>query len=233
MRINLTVIKGPHRGREFSFAGHDNFIVGRAEFAHFRLPIEDKFFSRIHFMVEVNPPLCRLFDMKSTNGTLVNGRKIQIADLHDGDLITAGKTVIRLTLHETEGKPGGEILPSHLGSFAVGFGHGRCRSSVHAPKLKPIRRLLLSAGRVGSRRSCPQRSRPRPTARAAASARAPRAGTRALDTAWIDPACRSARTVGRRLARKPSPSRATRSSANWVMGPWGWCFWRSATLMEH
>ena len=101
MRINLTVIKGPHKGREFSFGEHDNFIVGRAEFAHFRLPVQDKFFSRIHFMVEVNPPLCRLLDMGSTNGTSVNSRKVTTAGLNDGDVITAGKTVIRVSLQDS------------------------------------------------------------------------------------------------------------------------------------
>jgi hypothetical protein len=34
----FSVIAGPHQGQEFSFEGHDHFIVGRAEFAHFRLP---------------------------------------------------------------------------------------------------------------------------------------------------------------------------------------------------
>jgi hypothetical protein len=100
MRINLAVIKGPHEGREFSFDEHDNFIVGRAKFAHFRLPLKDKFFSRVHFMVEINPPLCRLLDMQSTNGTLVNDRKVATADLRDGDLIKAGKTVIRVSLQD-------------------------------------------------------------------------------------------------------------------------------------
>jgi eukaryotic-like serine/threonine-protein kinase len=134
MQINLTVIKGPHKGREFSFAEHDNFIVGRAEFAHFRLPEKDRFFSRVHFMVEVNPPLCRLIDMNSTNGTSVDGRKVKTADLHDGDRIKAGKTVIRVTLHETEEEPRGEILASQLGSFAVGFEHGALSEPAAPPE---------------------------------------------------------------------------------------------------
>jgi hypothetical protein len=31
MKVTLTVIAGPHQGREFSFQEHDNFIVGRAK----------------------------------------------------------------------------------------------------------------------------------------------------------------------------------------------------------
>jgi hypothetical protein len=36
MRINLSVVDGPHGGSTFSFEEHDNFIVGRAKFAHFQ-----------------------------------------------------------------------------------------------------------------------------------------------------------------------------------------------------
>lgn len=76
--------------------------MGRSKLAHFRLPNEDKFISRIHFMVEVNPPLCRLTDMGSSNGTLVNDRKVRSVDLKDGDVIKAGKTVLRVAVADGE-----------------------------------------------------------------------------------------------------------------------------------
>jgi len=98
MKIVLEVVEGPHRGQEFTFDGHDNFIVGRARCAHFRLPKKDPYFSRVHFMVEVNPPRCRLVDMGSTNGTRVNDRRVQTADLSDGDVIRGGDTVLRVSV---------------------------------------------------------------------------------------------------------------------------------------
>jgi serine/threonine-protein kinase len=108
--IKLTVIAGPHQGSEFRFAGHDTFLVGRSKHAHFQLPAKDKFFSRIHFMIEVNPPHCRLVDMGSNNGTYVNGQKVLSADLHDGDQIRAGHSVFQLQvlpeLVETATGPG-------------------------------------------------------------------------------------------------------------------------------
>ena len=100
MQVILTVAEGPHQGREFAFEAHDTFIVGRAKCAHFRLPEKDKFFSRVHFMVEVNPPHCRLMDLGSRNGTVVNGKTVVAADLKDGDLIRGGKTVIRVAIHD-------------------------------------------------------------------------------------------------------------------------------------
>jgi serine/threonine protein kinase len=100
MQICLTVTEGPHQGQVFSFAGHDTFLVGRSKHAHFRLPLKDKYFSRIHFLVEVNPPSCRVVDMGSRNGTYVNAKKVAAMDLKDGDLITAGHTVFQIGLVE-------------------------------------------------------------------------------------------------------------------------------------
>src|SRR6266446_2278564 len=89
MKVTLTVTAGPHEGQAFEFREHDTFIVGRSKDARFRLPFKDKTFSRFHFMVEVNPPSCRLMDMASTNGTSVNGTKVSTIDLKDGDAIRA------------------------------------------------------------------------------------------------------------------------------------------------
>jgi serine/threonine-protein kinase len=105
MRITLTVIAGPHAGQVFTFTGHDRFLVGRrAPPGHFRLEKEEKAqedrqVSRFHFLVEVNPPLCRLFDMGSHNGTFVNGQRVTSSDLRHGDEIRAGNSVLRVALH--------------------------------------------------------------------------------------------------------------------------------------
>jgi hypothetical protein len=98
MPIALTVTEGPHRGEVFTFRDHDTFLVGRSPDVHFSLPERDPYFSRVHFMIEVNPPLCRLVDLRSRNGTFVNGQRVTAADLRDGDAIQAGTTTLRVTL---------------------------------------------------------------------------------------------------------------------------------------
>jgi len=98
MRITLTVTEGPHQGEVFSFEEHDTFVVGRSPDAHFHLPEKDPYFSRIHFMVEINPPLCRLLDMGSHNGTYVNNVRCHDAQLKNADQIRAGQTVITVAI---------------------------------------------------------------------------------------------------------------------------------------
>jgi eukaryotic-like serine/threonine-protein kinase len=100
MAVTLTVIEGPHTGAVFRFTEHDTFLVGRSPGAHFSLPEKDRYFSRWHLLIEVNPPLCRLVDLKSHNGTYLNGRRVQTADLRDGDVIKAGHSVLRFALDD-------------------------------------------------------------------------------------------------------------------------------------
>jgi serine/threonine-protein kinase len=109
MPITLTVIAGPHLGQSFTFTGADRFVVGRSKKAHFRLRSDDKDLriSRLHFMVEVSPPFCRLHDLDSHNGTYVNGRRVRDAELHDGDEVRAGETVMRVAIADAPAKQGG------------------------------------------------------------------------------------------------------------------------------
>jgi serine/threonine-protein kinase len=108
MQVRLTVIEGPHQGQEFRLTDNDRFLVGRSKTAHFRLKkVEDKdhCVSRRHFLIEVIPPLCRIHDLRSRNGTFVNGVSVETADLKHGDEIKAGHTVMRLTVEETPAEP--------------------------------------------------------------------------------------------------------------------------------
>src|SRR6266542_3206706 len=98
MRVTLRVLSGPYSGREFVFDQHDTFLIGRAESAHLYLP-EDRFFSRHHCLLEIAPPQCFLRDLGSTNGTIVNGRKVQEAFLRSGDRIQGGQTVLEVEVH--------------------------------------------------------------------------------------------------------------------------------------
>lgn len=95
MRVTLHVIAGPQTGLDFTFDQHDTFMIGRSEDAQFCLP-HDRFFSRHHCLIEIAPPQAFLRDLGSTNGTYVNGMRVDAAYLKSGDRIQGGETVLEV-----------------------------------------------------------------------------------------------------------------------------------------
>ncbi len=108
MRVVLEAVQGPRAGRSFVFDHHDTFIVGRSRLVHCPIP-EDQSLSRDHFLIEVHPPRCVLRDLGSTNGTLVNGTRVNQMSLCSGDQITAGSSTfsVRVELGTDEANEAG------------------------------------------------------------------------------------------------------------------------------
>ena len=101
MQINLKVTAGPYKGRIFSFTQHDSFLIGRSPDAHLYLP-EDRYFSRHHCLLEMNPPHSFLRDLGSTNGTFLNGHRVKDAYLNNGDRIQCGETILVVEVTTTD-----------------------------------------------------------------------------------------------------------------------------------
>ena len=67
--------------------------VGRGPSAD--LHLDESSVSRRHAILLSRPAGARILDESSSNGTFVNGRRIQQADLSDGDVIVIGRVVLR------------------------------------------------------------------------------------------------------------------------------------------
>ncbi len=115
MQVTLRVVAGPQIGRVFTFNQHDTFLIGRSETAQFCLP-QDRFFSRHHCLLEIAPPQIFLRDLGSTNGTYVNGSKVETAHLKSGDNIQGGETVLAIEVSVDNSSPSqklsGKTIPS-------------------------------------------------------------------------------------------------------------------------
>ena len=117
MRITLTVTSGPAANQIFDFTQADTLLFGRASDAHVQI-LGDKMVSRNHFSLLISESDCRVRDLDSANGTYVShagkylryGGKSPLPSgaiaaldgavetpLHDGDIISVGEAVIRVT----------------------------------------------------------------------------------------------------------------------------------------
>lgn len=97
MGVILEVTEGPFKGRKIVLASEQSLIIGRAEGrAQYPIPL-DTYMSSVHFSVEVGRNGCRIRDLKSANGTLLNGSLLQEGVLINGDEIKAGKSTFRVS----------------------------------------------------------------------------------------------------------------------------------------
>ena len=109
--VRLTVNTGPHKGTRFCFRGPANCLVGRAPdcFVRFVGADRDLCISRHHCQLYVDPPMLRVQDLGSRNGTYINGHPVEamegaqdakilfeggspIGNARNGDIITIGGT---------------------------------------------------------------------------------------------------------------------------------------------
>ena len=66
--------------------------LGRGVTADVRL--DDHTVSARHAIVVLRAERPRILDDRSTNGTVVNGRRVDEAELHDGDVVVLGRVVL-------------------------------------------------------------------------------------------------------------------------------------------
>lgn len=139
MRLVLNVTDGPFEGRKIALQAGQSCTVGRTEWAEFTIP-HDARMSGVHFSVECDEDACRVKDLHSTNGTLLNGEPTTEAALRDGDLIIAGQTTLRVTIE----KPGPDSIPPSpdnpiiMHDHAAEADHAQPVAPVAAPAIKTI-----------------------------------------------------------------------------------------------
>ncbi len=100
MRLTLTVVQGTEIGRAVVLEGHESTVVGRNGKADLSFRDSDSHMSRSHFLIEVGNGKAVLRDLGSQNGTFVNGDRVTKTPLEDGDRITAGRTILRVSFED-------------------------------------------------------------------------------------------------------------------------------------
>ena len=93
--ISLDVLSGRDEGASFNVT-RSRVLLGRGSVD---IRLDDSHVSREHASLEVYGANCVLLkDLGSTNGTLVNGKRIKVAELEDGDTIELGTSRLAITI---------------------------------------------------------------------------------------------------------------------------------------
>lgn len=91
--ITLVVIEGVNAGQQFVMKGAQAYL-GREN--GMLVHVDDSATSRRHAKLAANRGQLEITDLHSTNGTLVNGSRVDRATLKDGDRIQIGSTVLKV-----------------------------------------------------------------------------------------------------------------------------------------
>jgi pSer/pThr/pTyr-binding forkhead associated (FHA) protein len=92
MRVLLEIRTGPLAGTQLPLQPGAPLRIGRNPKADHSFP-DDKLMSGLHFAIDYSEKGCRILDLQSSNGTLLNGARVKEATLANGDEIRAGNTV--------------------------------------------------------------------------------------------------------------------------------------------
>jgi serine/threonine-protein kinase len=134
MGLVLRVTSGPHRDQELRIDQGGQFVVGRSLRVAFPIPV-DNALSRDHFQLEHAPPVCHLVDLGSTNGTKVNGLRVERVLLREGDTISAGDTEFQVHYTEAGGLTASE---SHCAGCGASLHEAVSRMKADGPPAEDV-----------------------------------------------------------------------------------------------
>jgi serine/threonine protein kinase len=94
--LEISIVEGPDRGKRFVFRSPAKVAVGRS--SQCEVPLNDPKISRKHCEIDVHDTGCAVRDLKSANGTRVNGIQIEGGALEDGDRVRVGDSALECAI---------------------------------------------------------------------------------------------------------------------------------------
>ena len=90
----LRFISGKYQGGEFPLRPNREIVIGRS--SELDMVLVEDMVSRKHAKIVTDEKAVTIEDLGSTNGTFVNGEKVRVSEIKDGDRILIGTSIIKL-----------------------------------------------------------------------------------------------------------------------------------------
>jgi len=92
--LALRFISGKYQGGEFPLEEGKEIVIGRS--SDLDMVLVEEMVSRRHARIRMGGGVISIEDLGSTNGTFVNGEKIQKAQLKEGDRVLIGTSILKV-----------------------------------------------------------------------------------------------------------------------------------------
>ncbi|MES1183256.1 MAG: DUF4388 domain-containing protein [Myxococcales bacterium] len=133
-RFALRFISGKYQGGEYPLAEGQEIVIGRS--SELDMVLVEEMVSRKHARIALTDGTISIEDLGSTNGTFVNGEKVQQGTLREGDRVLIGTNILKVVA-----APQDEEARANLKAMAVGrvtAKQQQGRASEEAPRMSGI-----------------------------------------------------------------------------------------------
>ncbi|HEY4102668.1 MAG TPA: DUF4388 domain-containing protein [Polyangiaceae bacterium] len=94
LRFGLRFISGKYQGGEFPLGEGQEIVIGRS--SELDMVLVEEMVSRKHARIALTDGVINIEDLGSTNGTFVNGEKVDRGTLHEGDRVLIGTNILKV-----------------------------------------------------------------------------------------------------------------------------------------
>jgi hypothetical protein len=139
----LRFISGKYQGGEFPLAADRQILVGRS--SDLEMVLVEDMVSRKHARISVTGDQIWIEDLNSTNGTFVNGEKIQRTRLKEGDRVLIGTSILKVISGDAP-RDGSDVKREQLESVALARRTGQTRTMSGSIEEVPLPDLMQLFG---------------------------------------------------------------------------------------
>jgi len=132
-RFALRFISGKYQGGEYPLAEGQEIVIGRS--SELDMVLVEEMVSRKHARIALAEGAISIEDLGSTNGTFVNGEKVQQGTLREGDRVLIGTNILKVVAAQQDAEARANLKAMAVGRVSAKQSQGTQRSTEEAPRM--------------------------------------------------------------------------------------------------